>query len=77
MALRKLGEIYDKGLRVPEDYVQAHMWLNHPQNRLEKHNAQKLELIEKKMTLEQIKKAEGMAKKRGWHKFGDQKARNK
>ena len=59
-----LGLMYAKGQGVPEDYVQAHMWLNLAV--MQGHEDAKTDRddIAKKMTPEQIAEAERLARER-------------
>ncbi len=59
-----LGLMYAKGQGVPEDYVQAHMWLN--LTVMQGHEDAKTDRddIAKKMTPEQIAEAERLARER-------------
>jgi TPR repeat protein len=57
-----LGGMYVKGRGVPQDIVLAHMWLNLAASRGEAVAAEKLVKAEKKMTREQITKAQRLAR---------------
>ena len=59
-----LGQIYRRGEGVPRDYVLAHMWLNFAVSNGEKLAIKGRSLVEKKMTPQQIEKAQEMA--RNW-----------
>jgi uncharacterized protein len=59
-----LGLMYEKGQGVPQDYVSAHMWWNLAGTNGNKMAVRNRNSIEKKMTPQQIEKAQDMA--RNW-----------
>ena len=60
----KLGMSYYKRAVVPQDYVSAHMWLNLSATNGRKYAVGDRDKVEKKMTPQQIEKAQEMA--RNW-----------
>jgi len=59
-----LGEMYFQGQGVPQDYVSAHMWINLAASKGHGEAIEMLNMVEKKMTPQQIEKAKEMA--RNW-----------
>ena len=59
-----LGVLYKKGQGVPQDYVLAHMWFNLSSSNGVKNGTEGRNMAEKKMTPQQIEKAQEMA--RNW-----------
>jgi len=59
-----LGFMYVKGQGVPQDYVLAHMWFNLSGSNGYKDAVKNRNIVEKKMTPQQIEKAQEMA--RNW-----------
>ena len=59
-----LGFMYGKGLGVPQDYVSAHMWWNLSGSNGHKDAVTNRNIVEKKMTKQQIEKAQELA--RNW-----------
>jgi TPR repeat protein len=59
-----LGLMYYQGKGVPQDYVSAHMWLNLSGSNGHKKAVESRNILEKKMTKQQIEKAQEMA--RNW-----------
>ena len=59
-----LGVKYYEGQGVPQDYVSAHMWLNLSGSNGHKGAVEKRSIVEKKMSKQQIEKAQEMA--RNW-----------
>ena len=59
-----MGLMYDKGKGVPQDYVLAHMWWNIAGSNGYKNAVENRNTVEKKMTKQQIEKAQEMA--RNW-----------
>jgi len=57
-----LGKMYAEGKGVIKDYIQAHMWLNISNARGHKPAIKLRDALEKKMTKDQISKAQEMAK---------------
>ena len=53
-----LGLMYYEEKVVRQDYVLAHMWLNHASDRGFKSAIESKNIVEKKMTLQQIEKAQ-------------------
>jgi uncharacterized protein len=64
MAQYNLGLKYYKGQGVPQDYVLAHMWWNIAGSNGYKNAVENRNIVEKKMTKQQIEKAQEMA--RNW-----------
>ena len=60
----KLGVSYGMGRGVPKDYALAHMWWNLSGSNGNKEAAENRDIVETKMTPQQIEKAEEMA--RNW-----------
>ena len=56
--------MYDNGLGVPQDYVLAHMWWNLSGSNGHKDAVTNRNIIEKKMSKQQIEKAQELA--RNW-----------
>jgi TPR repeat protein/antitoxin component YwqK of YwqJK toxin-antitoxin module len=63
-AQNDLGFMYDNGIGVPQDYLLAHMWFNLSASNGNEDAIEKRNKVEKKMTPEQIEKAQEMA--RNW-----------
>ena len=63
-AQSNLGTMYYNGQGVPQDYVLAHMWFNLSGSNGYKDAVKKRNLVEKRMTKQQIEKAQEMA--RNW-----------
>ena len=63
-AQSNLGVMYYIGQGVPQDYVSAHMWWNICGSSGDKGCVEKRNILEKKMTKQQIEKAQEMA--RNW-----------
>ena len=63
-AQNNLGRMYYKGLGVPQDYVLAHMWFNLSGSNGNKSAIKNRNIVEEKMTPQQIEKAQEMA--RNW-----------
>ena len=61
-AQSNLAGNYYQGLGVPKDYVSAHMWINLAASNGEEDAIEKRNMVEKKMTKQQIEKAQEMAK---------------
>ena len=61
-AQNNLGFMYDNGYGVADDYVQAHMWFNLSAARDNKQARKNLDIVAKKMTPAQIKKAQRLAR---------------
>ena len=59
-----LGFMYGKGLGVPQDYVSAHMWWNLSDSNGHKSAVKNRNIVEKKMSKQQIEKAQELA--RNW-----------
>ena len=59
-----LGVMYEKGQGVPQDYVSAHMWSNLAGINGDKDAVKNRDIIEKRMSKQQIEKAQDMA--RNW-----------
>ena len=59
-----LGLMYVNGLGVPQDYVLAHMWWNLSGSNGHKGAVENRNIVEKKMTKQQIEKAQELA--RNW-----------
>ena len=59
-----LGLMYTKGRGVPQDYVSAHMWFNIAGSNGDKGAVDYRDIFEKRMTPQQIEKAQEMA--RNW-----------
>jgi uncharacterized protein len=59
-----LGKMYDEGTGVIQDYTQAHMWLNISNSKGHKPAIKLRDIIEKKMTKDQIAEAQELA--RNW-----------
>ena len=57
----KLGVSYGMGRGVPKDYALAHMWWNLSGSNGNKEAAENRDIVETKMTPQQIKKAQDMA----------------
>ena len=64
LAQYNLGLMYYKGQGVPQDYVSAHMWWNISGVNGDKDAVKNRNIVEKKMSPEQIEKAQDMA--RNW-----------
>ncbi len=56
-----LGIMYYKGFGVPQNYIRAHMWLNLGQSNGHKHGLEVRAEIERKMTPQQIERAQDLA----------------
>ena len=56
-----LGRLYMQGLGVPQDYVEAHQWLNLAASRGEVEAAQERDALAEKMTPQQVATAQGRA----------------
>jgi S1-C subfamily serine protease len=63
-----LGLMYEKGLGVPQDYVSAHMWYNLAGSKGIKVAIKNRNLLQKRMTPQQIAKAQEMV--RNWKSSG-------
>ena len=63
-AQSNLGFMYYKGQGVPQDYVLAHMWWNLSGSNGQKEGIEGRNIIEKRMTPQQIEKAQEFA--RNW-----------
>jgi hypothetical protein len=63
-AQNNLGIMYEKGTGVPQDYVSAHMWFNLSGSQGDRNAVKNRNIVEKKMTPQQIEKAQEMA--RNW-----------
>ena len=61
-AQANLGFMYDQGHGVPQDYVRAHMWYNLASAAGDAKGTTNRDIIAKKMTPQQIEKAQEMAK---------------
>lgn len=61
-AQNNLGFMYDNGQGVTQDYILAHMWWNLASSAGEAKGAVNRDLIAKKMTPQQIEKAQDMAR---------------
>ncbi len=61
-AQSSLGLMYEKGQGVPQDYALAHMWFSLADYNGDPHGAEDRNIVEKKMSLQQIKKAQEMAR---------------
>lgn len=61
-AQSNLGVMYQNGHGVPQDYARAHMWFNLASAAGYANGTTKRDIIEKKMTPQQIEKAQEMAK---------------
>ena len=59
-----LGLMYAQGQGVPQDYVSAHMWFNLSGSNGHKKAVESRNILERKMTKQQIEKAQEMA--RNW-----------
>ena len=59
-----LALMYGGGLGVPQDYVLAHMWFNLSGSNGDKDAVKNRNIIEKRMTPQQIEKAQEMARNR-------------
>ena len=59
-----LGVMYGKGRGVPQDYVSAHMWFNLSGSNGYKDAVKNRNIIEKRMSKQQIEKAQELA--RNW-----------
>ncbi|MFP6637844.1 MAG: tetratricopeptide repeat protein [Nitrospinaceae bacterium] len=59
-----LGLKYAEGQGVPQDYVSAHMWFNLSGSNGDKDAVEKRNIVEKKMTKDQISEAQRLA--RNW-----------
>ena len=62
-----LGVMYDKGLGVPQDYVQAHMWYNlaasrRPPGEYRDISVKSRDIVAEKMTPAQISEAQKLAR---------------
>ena len=64
LAQYNLGHMYEEGLGVPQDYVFAHMWFNIAAANENEHAIDNRKRVAKKMTPQQIGKAQEMA--RNW-----------
>jgi len=64
LAQYNLGVMYAEGEGVPQDYVSAHMWMNLSGSNGHKDAVTNRNIVEKKMTKQQIEKAKEMA--RNW-----------
>jgi hypothetical protein len=56
-----LGVMYNNGKGVPQDYVSAHMWFNLSGSNGDKDAVEKRNIVEKKMTKDQISEAQRLA----------------
>ena len=56
--------MYANGLGVPQDYVSAHMWMNLSGSNGNKNAIENRDIIEKRMTPQQIEEAQRLA--RNW-----------
>lgn len=63
-AQQNLGLMYFEGQGVPQDYVLAHMWWNLAGSNGNKNAVENRNIVEKKMSKQQIEKAQEMA--RNW-----------
>lgn len=61
-AMERLGDIYADGLGVLQDYLYAHYWYNLASSHQSKSAQEKLKQISKRLTPEQIQKAQAIAK---------------
>lgn len=61
-AMEKLGDIYEGGLGVLQDYLYAHYWYNLASSRQSKTAQRKLKELSSRLTNEQIQKAQAIAK---------------
>ena len=59
-----LGLMYEDGQGVPQDYVSAHMWMNLSGSNGHKDAVTNRNIVEKKMSKQQIEKAQELA--RNW-----------
>jgi uncharacterized protein len=64
MSQRLLGIKYIQGKGVPQDYVSAHMWWNLSGSNGHKDAVKERNIVEKKMSKQQIEKAQELA--RNW-----------
>ena len=58
----QLGQMYARGIRVPKNYVYAHMWANIAASGGSKDAVILLNLLKKEMTLSQITEAQKLAR---------------
>ena len=63
-AQNSLGFMYDNGYGVTQDYVLAHMWFNLSGSNGDKDAVKNRNIIEKRMSKQQIEKAQEMARNR-------------
>ena len=63
-AQSNLGLMYANGLGVPQDFVSAHMWMNLSGSNGNKNAIENRDIIEKRMTPQQIEEAQRLA--RNW-----------
>jgi hypothetical protein len=63
-AQSNLGVMYEDGQGVPQDYVSAHMWMNLSGSNGHKDAVTNRNIVEKKMSKQQIEKAQELA--RNW-----------
>ena len=61
-AQRFLGGMFDIGQGVPQDYVQAHMWLNLSANQGNENATSNRDIVEGKMTQAQFDEAQKLAR---------------
>jgi len=61
-AQAQLGLMYTKGQRVPQDYVQAHMWLSLAAAQGDKRAPKRRDRLAKKMTPAQLAEAQRLAR---------------
>ena len=61
-AMEKLGDIYAEGLGVLQDFFRAHYWYNLASSRQSRSAQNKLKEISNRLSVEQIQKAQEMAK---------------
>ena len=59
-----LGFMYSEGQGVPQDYVLAHMWFNLSGSNGDKDAVTNINIVEKRMSKQQIEKAQEMARNR-------------
>ena len=64
LAQSNLGLMYEKGRGVPQDYVSAHMWFNLSGSNGYKDAVKNRNIVEEKMSKQQIEKAQELA--RNW-----------
>ena len=62
MGQNNLGLMYRKGQGVPQDYVQAHMWLNLAASSGDKNAVKNRAIVAEQMSSSQIGKAQDLAR---------------